>query len=249
MRKQILLGLALLSLGLAPILVNADTLRLKNGTVIKGKVVGFSGGSFTVALDLGGSSSQSRAIIDVSDVEAIEFDGREANRDQATIRETPRTSTAPTTPPRREEESRPPVSNKPSVPVTTPVSTRNNSNSSAKELNATVSAKEDWTYANVIIRRGDRIKLNATGKVKISPNRESGPEGVELDDKGKLLLDRPTGALIAVIGDDNDDFIFVGRDGEFVAPRDGKLFLSVNEGDLSDNTGTFNVKVKIEPSR
>jgi hypothetical protein len=255
MRQQILLGLALLSLGLTPILVNADTLRLKNGTVIKGKVVGFSGGAFTVALDLGTSSSQSKAIIDVNDVENIEFDNRDTNRDQASNRETPRNNS--TVPARRDEEPlRPPVNNKPATTSSSvPVSTRSASNAApasnaaAKELTATVSAKEDWTYANVIIRRGDRIKLNASGKVKIGTNRESGPEGIELEDKGKLLLDRPTGALIAVIGDDNDDFIFVGRDGEFVAARDGKLFLSVNEGDLSDNNGTFNVKVRIEPGR
>jgi len=39
------------------------------------------------------------------------------------------------------------------------------------------------------------------------------------------------------IGDDNDDFIFVGRSRDFVAQRDGVLFLGVNEGNLSDNSG------------
>ena len=51
----------------------------------------------------------------------------------------------------------------------------------------------------------------------------------------------PTGALIAVIGDDNDDFISIG------ARRDGVLFLGINEGNLSDNTGAYDVVIEAEP--
>ena len=57
----------------------------------------------------------------------------------------------------------------------------------------------------------------------------------------------PTGALIAVIGDDNNDFIYIGAEREFTAQRDGALFLGVNEGDLSDNSGSFTVKIEIRP--
>jgi hypothetical protein len=49
-----------------------------------------------------------------------------------------------------------------------------------------------------------------------------------------------------VIGDDNDDFIFVGRSRDFVAQRDGVLFLGVNEGNLSDNSGLFEVVIEAE---
>ncbi|KAF0205431.1 MAG: hypothetical protein FD167_5591 [bacterium] len=149
-----------------------------------------------------------------------------------------------------------PVLNKPSSnpiletrsnPV--PSSTNSPNSASAKEIVAVVPAKDDWTYSNLTVRRGDRVKLSASGRVKISSSKEAGPEGVELEDRNKLLLDQPTGGLIAVIGDDNDEFIYVGRENEFVAKRDGKLFLSVNEGDLTDNNGSFNVRVKVDPSR
>src|SRR5256885_11812028 len=46
-----------------------------------------------------------------------------------------------------------------------------------------------------------------------------------LVDTEKLMRNEPTGELIAVIGDDNDDFIPVGASREFYAPRDGRLFL------------------------
>jgi hypothetical protein len=39
----------------------------------------------------------------------------------------------------------------------------------------------------------------------------------------------PTGGLIAVIGDDNDDFIFIGKGHDFVAQRDGVLFLGIKK--------------------
>ena len=55
----------------------------------------------------------------------------------------------------------------------------------------------------------------------------------------------PTGALIAVIGDDNNDFIYIGELCEFTAARDGALYLGVNEGDLSDNKGSYDVKIEI----
>jgi hypothetical protein len=59
------------------------------------------------------------------------------------------------------------------------------------------------------------------------------------------MRNQPTGLLIAVIGDDNDDFIAIGVGGEFYAPRDGHLFLGVNEGRLEDNTGSYNARVEI----
>ena len=68
-----------------------------------------------------------------------------------------------------------------------------------------------------------------------------------LPDKDKLMGQQATGGLIAVIGDNNNDFIFVGDAKEFIAPRDGALFLGINEGNLDDNSGVFDVKIEISP--
>lgn len=240
---------------------NADTIKLKNGTIVKGKVISFNSSSFTVALDLG-TSSQSRAILDIRDVESIEFDGSQnetSSRNSQPTRENtvPRPSD-PDDDIGHKITTRPTPTNTRPTPVTntersnpTPANNSSSSTSSAnaKEVLAVVQAKDDWTYSNLTVRRGDRIHLSASGRVKISASKESGPEGIDLEDKNKLILDHPTGGLIAVIGDDNDDFIYVGRENEFVAKRDGKLFLSVNEGDLTDNNGTFNVRVKVDPAK
>jgi hypothetical protein len=70
-----------------------------------------------------------------------------------------------------------------------------------------------------------------------------------LTDPKKLMLDKPTGALIGVISSDNDDFIFIGRSTDFTATRDGLLFLSVNEGMLSDNTGAYKATIELQAQK
>jgi hypothetical protein len=260
MKTRILASMALvfmfLILAAAPAL--ADTIRLKNGTVIKGKVTSFAGGSFTVTIELG-SSSTSRATIDMRDVDTIEFDGRSEEVKSGTSSPPrqaepeddggDRTTSPPVTTPSRPAPANPgsTTSPGPTTSTTSPVSRP--SSAIPKEVVVSVPARDDWTYASLVVRRGDRILVSATGKVKLSSTREAGPEGVSIDDKDKLLVEKPTGGLIAVIGDDNDDFVYIGREGEFVATRDGKLFLSVNEGDLSDNDGSFSVRIKIETNR
>ena len=83
--------------------------------------------------------------------------------------------------------------------------------------------------------------------MSLGAGRFSAPDGLpNIPDREKLMRNQPTGGLIAVIGDDNDDFIFIGRNRDFVAQRDGVLFLGVNEGNLSDNSGAFDVVIEAE---
>ncbi|HKC86672.1 MAG TPA: hypothetical protein VKG02_11890, partial [Blastocatellia bacterium] len=70
-----------------------------------------------------------------------------------------------------------------------------------------------------------------------------------IPDNRKLIASRPTGALIAVVGDDNDDFVFVGKATEFTSPHNGILFLSVNEGNLKDNAGAFVARIRVLSGR
>src|SRR5262249_43685729 len=104
-----------------------------------------------------------------------------------------------------------------------------------------------WTNTGLVVRRGQRLRLTATSRVNLGGNRMSTPDGLpNVPDRDKLMRTQPTGGLIAVIGDDNDDFIFIGKSHDFVAQRDGVLFLGVNEGNLSDNSGTFDVVIEAE---
>jgi len=110
-------------------------------------------------------------------------------------------------------------------------------------------ASNGWTNSGLVVRRGQRLRINASGRISLGTNRYSTPDGLpNIPDHDKLMRSQPTGGLIAVIGDDNDDFIFVGRGHDFVAQRDGVLFLGVNEGNLSDNSGMFDVVIEAEAS-
>ena len=97
------------------------------------------------------------------------------------------------------------------------------------------------------MRKGQRIRISASGRVGIGNGRFSTPSGLPtLPDGDKLMRNEATGALIAVVGDDNDDFILIGTRREFTALRDGVLFLGVNEGNLNDNTGSYDAVIEAE---
>ena len=88
------------------------------------------------------------------------------------------------------------------------------------------------------------VAAASAGTIKLDPAGAAvTPAGTTKADTHKLIADKPTGGLVAVVGDDNNDYIFIGTQGEFVAQRDGLLFLGINEGDLVDNTGFFTVRI------
>ncbi len=104
-----------------------------------------------------------------------------------------------------------------------------------------------WSNSGLVVRQGQRLRISSSGRVSLGRGRFATPIGIStIPDNDKLMRNEATGALIAVIGDDNDDFILIGTRRDFVAQRDGVLFLGVNEGDLSDNTGTYDVSIEAE---
>jgi hypothetical protein len=239
--------------------VAADTIKLKNGSVIKGRVVSFSQGEFTIILDLGSSSrkSTSRMIIAAEDIESIEFDGVDSGA--APPRST--SSLEPAASDRSEEpsESKPKETKEAksaaaAPPVTTPDPDTSPPAAATESATATgvlaekevrVAAAADWTSSDIRITKGQRLTITAEGEIDLGNDKKSGPAGIAQTDTRKLMTTRPTGALIAVIGDDNDDFIYIGRSAEITAAHNGILFLSVNEGELKDNTGSYRAKVKV----
>jgi hypothetical protein len=72
--RPLLIALALvLSLGAATAVL-ADTIRLKDGSVIRGQVVGFQDQQFIVLIGTGSRGRRSRILLYMEDVESIEFD-------------------------------------------------------------------------------------------------------------------------------------------------------------------------------
>jgi hypothetical protein len=239
--------------------VLADTIRLKDGSVIRGQIVSFKNEQFTILVGGGARGRKSRITVYMEDVDSIDFDStgntsgpaEDNNTSQPTYQppyQQP-TNNQPTYQPTPNQTS----NNQPSYqpPVTNPT-TQSGNNPQFFTINIKVradNASNGWTNSGLVVRRGQRLRISASGRVSLGTNRYATPDGLpNIPDRDKLMRNQPTGGLIAVIGDDNDDFIFVGRGRDFVAQRDGVLFLGVNEGNLSDNSGNFDVVIEAEAS-
>lgn len=243
--------------------IYADTIKMKDGSVYKGKVTGYHQRKFTITIYVGSSSSQH--VIPVDEIESVEFDANDTGAPRATSNPIG----SETNPPRSEKarvESQPiqqPIVRpdpalsseakealagaKPTVPSASeiPVPISGEAAGLLADKTISIAAAADWTSTEVRVQRGQRVTVTASGEVDLGNNQRATPNGIALNDTRKLMLTRPTGALIAVVGDDNDDFVFLGANGEFTATHSGVLFLSVNEGNLKDNNGSFIAKVKV----
>ena len=228
--------------------VLADTIRLKDGSVIRGQIVSFKNEQFTILVGSGTRGRKSQITVYMEDVESIEFDNI-GNTSTSQI-DSNNNNTQPTyQPPTTQPANNQPTNNSSS---SQPPATSTSSNPSFFQINVRVradNASNGWTNSGLVVRRGQRLKISASGRVSLGLNRFSTADGLaNITDRDKLMRNSPTGGLIAVIGDDNDDFIFIGRGHDFVAQKDGVLFLGVNEGNLADNTGAFDVVVEAEAS-
>ena len=226
------------------ILAFADTLRLKDGSIIKGKIVSFGSGKFVVAM---GEGARRRELSFTSaEVESIQFDASDervsTNRNASYDKPAEKPLMVPPVRVIRTEESERPATIRP-----------NPTGEKMRPIEWRVKVKADstangWTNSGWVVKKGQRIRIRGDGTVSLGRGQTSSPSGLaSLEDNQKLLKNVATGALVAVVGDDNNDFIYVGAEREFTATRDGALFLGVNEGNLSDNSGSYDVKIEIIP--
>ena len=240
---RLLLSTLLLVSLVTPVL--ADTIRLKDGSVIRGQVIGFKDQQFTILIGGNARGRRGQTTVYVEDVESIEFDSTPGS---GTVSEE---STARNNPP---PMSRPSPNTQPDSGVSDPRPTAPAPAANPTFFTIKVSVRADaanngWTNSGLVVRQGQRLRISASGRVSLGRGRFSQPGGLNtIQDNEKLMRNEATGALIAVIGDDNDDFILIGPRREFVAQRDGVLFLGVNEGDLADNTGSYDIVIEAEAS-
>jgi hypothetical protein len=232
--------------------VLADTIRLKDGSVIRGQIISFKNEQFTILVGGGSRGRKSQITVYMEDVESIDFDsnGNSTSQDNNNSQ----TYQQPSNPPYQPPVNQPPVNQTNNQPTyqqpTNPSTQPTNPNPTFFPINIRVrgdNANNGWTNSGLVVRRGQRLRITATGRVNLGAGRVATPGGIaNVPDRDKLMRNQPTGGLICVIGDDNDDFVFIGASRDFVAQRDGVLFLGVNEGNLSDNSGTFDVVIEAE---
>src|SRR6059036_2059121 len=137
MKKFLLRAVLVLGIALgASLAVLADTIHLKDGSVIRGQIVSFKNEQFTILVGSGARGRKSQITVYMEDVESIDFDsapGDEANN----------TSSVPSQP-----TYQPPVNTRPNNPPATQPSTNPSSNPTFFPVNVRVrgdNSSNGWT--------------------------------------------------------------------------------------------------------
>ena len=104
----------------------------------------------------------------------------------------------------------------------------------------------NWVDSGIDLRSGERVQVNASGIILAGRSRIT-PDGLRASDPRSPLPSAAEGMLIGAIGNDPDSPILeLGTSREFVADRNGRLFLTANRGTYADARGSFNVQIKRE---
>lgn len=114
----------------------------------------------------------------------------------------------------------------------------------------TVPANRQWTATGITVRQGQRLTITAQGDIRLSsdPNDRATASGIvnQRYDSRAPLPRTLAGALIGRIG--NGEPFGIGANNTFTAPGTGQLFLGINESNVSDNEGSFQVTVQTSGS-
>jgi len=109
-----------------------------------------------------------------------------------------------------------------------------------------VPLEANWVDSGVDLRRGERVQVKASGTIVAGRSRIT-PGGLRSTDPTAPLPRAAEGVLIGAIGNESDSPIIeigIGRD--FVADRDGRLYLTANRGTYTDARGAYTVQVRAE---
>ena len=194
--------------------VAADTLVLRNGTRLSGRLIGLRDGVFEFEEDRG--LRRGRVIkVEQADVRTVELDQDgpgafdHGDRDRGDRD--------------GDQVGRP---------------------RGLREREVNVSARNQWTDSGVQVRNGQMIYFEASGKIRWGANRQDGPDGENNSPRNpnRPIPSRPAASLIGRVGDDAP--FFIGGDTNGIRVRgSGTLFLGVNDETFEDNSGSFRVTV------
>jgi Ca2+-binding EF-hand superfamily protein len=109
-----------------------------------------------------------------------------------------------------------------------------------------VPATDRWTDTGIYLRAGDVVTFAASGSITMTgANDPADPRGSRTGRRAANapLPEEPAGLLIARIG--TWEAIPVGASKTLTAPRDGRLYLGVNDDHLNDNRGGFTVTITV----
>jgi hypothetical protein len=198
--------------------LHADTLVLRDGTQINGRLVEIRNNTIEFEPNRRGMSTMR---LQRRDVRRIEFDnvydgGTESGFDRPSDR-----------PYDRDRPGRP-----------------GDNYGGQREREVNVQARERWYDTGIDVRSGQVVRFQASGRVRWGPGRQDGPEGEDNSphNANRPIPSRPAAALVGRVGD--DAAFFIGSDSSPIRVRSsGRLYLMINDDVLEDNSGSFRVVV------
>jgi hypothetical protein len=197
----------------------ADTIYLRGGTTLRGTVLGFINGRFAIQMTAGGTLQLPST----------------SNRNQGGSSTATRTVSAGEV-----------VFLRPRDIDRIEIDGRSLDDARYQTRTVDVSLGPNWIDSGIDVRRGERIRIDASGTIYANRMRIT-PAGLSTTDPSAPSPRAAEGKLIGVIGDDFNSPIFeIGSGGEFTADRDGRLYLTINRGNYTDARGAFNVRVRKE---
>src|SRR5437588_1665975 len=163
--------------------VLADTIRLKDGSVIRGQIVSFKNEQFTIMVGSGARGRKSRITVYMEDVDSIEFDSA-GNASGPTDDTSGNTSQPTYQPPYQQPTNNQPTNNQPSYQPPTNAQTNNpptSSNPTFFQVNVRERAdnwSNGWTNMGLVVRRRQRLRISASGRVSLGNNRSATADGL-----------------------------------------------------------------------
>jgi len=104
----------------------------------------------------------------------------------------------------------------------------------------------NWIDTGIDLRRGERVAVNATGTIVAGRTRIT-PGGLRSTDPNAPLPRAAEGVLIGAVGNDpNAPIIEIGINREFIADREGRLYLTANRSSYTDARGAFSAQIRRE---
>lgn len=209
--------LALLITIMVAAFVSADTIYLRDGRTIRGNVLGFVSGRFAVKL---------------TEAVSTQTSGQTSTQGNTTARINGQAGDVVFIRPRDVER----------------VEIDNRSLDEARYLTRSVSVElgPNWIDTEIDLRRGERVQVTAGGTIVAGRTRIT-PGGLRSTDPNAPLPRAAEGVLIGAIGNDSSaPIIEIGLNREFVADRDGRLYLTANRSTYTDARGSFTAQVRRE---
>ena len=171
------LNVAVLSLAMT-IIAFGDTIRLKDGSIIKGKIVSFTGGKFIVSV--GDGTRQRQLNFMANEIESISFDAdpmplanNQMPNNNSVVKD--QTSTVITVGKKTPEIVVP--------PILTPKIDKENTVSVRKPIEIGVKVLADntangWTNSGWVVKKGQRIRIVGSGQVSLGSGRYTTAGGI-----------------------------------------------------------------------